>query len=73
LNDNKSRYCFRCGKPLSVDIALNDEQAYNSEMNNTVKNLMEVFQNPELMKAFDEFKKNRPVKIEAYKNDTNHI
>ncbi len=57
INDNKSRYCYRCGKPLSVEIALKDEQRYNSDMNNTLKNFMDMMKNPDLLKRFEEFNK----------------
>ena len=57
VNDGTGRYCYRCGKPLSVEIAIQDQEMVKSEMDKSVKLLMEIAQNPDLMKQFMEFKK----------------
>lgn len=58
LNEFNSRYCFRCGKPMNVEIALQDEEEKITETNKTIQLLSEIMQNPEMFKQFQEFKKN---------------
>lgn len=61
LNSPKDRYCYQCYKPLSVDVAIqdNDEniQLMTSEAMKTMQFFMEMSKNPEMMKKFEEFKK----------------
>ena len=57
MNNKNERYCFRCFKPLSVEIVVQDKELVNSEINKTIQFFMEVTKNPELMKKFEEFKK----------------
>lgn len=57
MNDRSLRYCYKCRRPLSTEILIQDQELVNSEINNTVKFMMEMAKNPELMKAFEEFKK----------------
>jgi integrase/recombinase XerD len=57
VNDAASRYCYKCGRPLNVEIAIEDEENKKNETNKTIKLLMEIMQNPELMRRFEEFKK----------------
>lgn len=56
INDFSARYCYRCGKPLSVDILLKDQQIVKDETNKTLKAMVEMFQKPEVLKAFLDFK-----------------
>jgi len=58
VNDAASRYCYKCGRPLSVEVAIKDEENKKVEMDKTVQLLMEIAKNPELMARFEEFKKN---------------
>ena len=58
INDANARYCYRCGKPLSVSVVLQDQDAVGVEIDKSVKLLMEIAGNPELMKRFEEFRKN---------------
>jgi len=58
LNNPKERYCFKCYKPLKVETVIQDQELINSEVNKTIKFFMEMAKNPELMKKFEEFKKN---------------
>ncbi len=55
-NDSIARYCYKCGRPLSVAIAIQDEEIIKDETNKTFQLLMEISQNPELMEAFKKFK-----------------
>jgi len=56
VNDNTSRYCRTCGKPLTVAIAITDQDLIKTEMDKSIKLLMEIAKNPELMRQFEEFK-----------------
>ncbi len=64
INENNARYCYKCGRPLTIEIAIQDEELVKSETDKTVKFLMEIVQNPELLKKFTEFK----LKSEGIKN-----
>lgn len=57
VNPSNNRYCYRCGKPQSVEIAIQDQELVKSETDKSVQLLMEIAQNPELMKQFLEFKR----------------
>lgn len=59
INDNKSRYCFKCGKPLSVEIALHDEKVFETQTDIALKNFLDMIKNPEILKAFEEFNKTK--------------
>lgn len=59
VSDRISRYCFKCGRPLSMEIVVQDQEIMNSETNKTVQVLMEIAKNPELMKAFEKFKEEK--------------
>ncbi len=56
-NEESSDFCRNCGHPLNLKVALETEEKVNSEINKTLKVLMEIAKNPELMKQFEEFKK----------------
>lgn len=56
INEHNARYCFRCGKPLSVEIAIVDENKKKIETDKTIQFLMEIMQNPELLARYQEFK-----------------
>ena len=56
INEKSARYCFKCGRPLSVEIAIRDEELVKVEADKSVKLLMEIMQDPELLKKFIEFK-----------------
>lgn len=55
-NPPETRYCGRCGNPLSVEIAIQDQELVNSEINKTVQFMMELTNNPKLWKKFQEYK-----------------
>lgn len=57
INDSFARYCFQCGNPLNVEVALQDQEMVKSETDKSIQLLMEIMKNPELMKKFEEFKK----------------
>lgn len=57
LNKPTERYCFKCFRPLRVETVIQDQEIVNTEINDTVKFMLEMAKNPELMKAFEQFKK----------------
>lgn len=58
MNENGSRYCFRCGKPLSVNIAIEDQRNVKRETNNSMELFLEIMNNPELLAKFEKFRQN---------------
>lgn len=56
INNLGSRYCWKCGKALSVGVILEDQEKVKTETNKTIQFLMEIMKDPELMKRFEEFK-----------------
>jgi hypothetical protein len=69
LNNPKERYCYRCYKPLSVEVAIQDStqevqemKLLTSEAMKTMQFFMEMAKNPELMRRFEEFKRIAEVK-----------
>ncbi len=64
LNNPQDRYCYKCYKPLSVEVAIQDStdevrnlKLVTSEAMKTMQFFMEMQKNPEMMKKFEEFKK----------------
>lgn len=57
INGATSKYCCSCGMALDLKEFMKDQELVNSEINKTVQYMMEMAKNPELMKAFEEFKK----------------
>ena len=56
LNEPSERYCHKCFKPLKMETVVQDKELMHSEINKTVQFMMEMAKNPEMMKAFEEFK-----------------
>lgn len=59
INDPFSRYCFKCGNALKVEYLIQDKAKINTETDKSVKLMMEMFKDPEMLKAFMEFKSNQ--------------
>jgi len=57
INPATSSYCD-CGMALDVQTIINEEEIMNQETNKTFQLLLEIAQNPEMMKKFEEFKRN---------------
>jgi len=57
FNQADERYCHRCFKPLEIKTVIEDKELINSEMNKTMKLMMEMAKNPRMMEAFEEFKR----------------
>ena len=56
IYDSFAKYCLQCGNPLSVAVALQDQELVKYETDKSIKLLMEIAKNPELMRKFEEFK-----------------
>lgn len=56
-NNKASRYCFKCGRPVSVDIALQDDELKHNETDKSIQLLMEIMKKPELLAKFEKFKR----------------
>ena len=55
-NDSFSRYCYRCGNPLTIQTAVQDQEIVKTETGLAIKEMMEMFKDPEMMKTFMEFR-----------------
>jgi len=56
VNDSFARYCLQCGNPLRVETAIQDQEITKTETGKALKEMMEMCKNPEMLKAFMEFK-----------------
>tara|TARA_Y100000031_G_C8183551_1_gene367726 strand:+ start:401 stop:736 length:336 start_codon:yes stop_codon:yes gene_type:complete len=56
INDSFARYCLTCGNPLRVEIVMQDQEMLHSETNKAVREMMEMFKDPRMLKQFEEFK-----------------
>ncbi|MBT3985167.1 site-specific integrase [archaeon] len=59
INEYNAKYCYKCGRPLSVEIAIQDDEMKNKEIDKTMQVMMEIMQNPKLLEKFKEFKKDK--------------
>lgn len=57
VNPSHSKYCYNCGRALSIPVLLHDEVRFNEEMEKTIQVMMEVMRNPEMLKEFELYKK----------------
>lgn len=57
INTNLARYCYKCGKPLSLGIAIQDEEILKNEIDDRLKVYAEVMADPLKRQQFEEFKK----------------
>ena len=56
VNDSFARYCLQCGNPLNIEIALQDQEIIKTETGKAIREMMELFKNPELLEKFQKFK-----------------
>jgi len=61
INDTSARYCYKCGKPLNLKVVLEDKQNYDQELDKSIKLLMDLAKDPELMKRFEKFRNHHEV------------
>lgn len=57
-NPAGTRYCYRCSKPLSVNVALEDKNKLNSQLDKTIDAFGQFMADPNNRKRFEEFEKN---------------
>ncbi|NQU79742.1 tyrosine-type recombinase/integrase [Candidatus Woesearchaeota archaeon] len=55
-NDSIARYCYVCGRPMDVDIAIQDQELVKTETDKTISLMMQIAQDPEKLEAFNRFK-----------------
>lgn len=58
-NPSESRYCFKCGKPSSVSVLLEDVEKRNDAVSEAFDLFVKIMSNPELKKKFEDFKKSQ--------------
>lgn len=56
INEPKSRYCIRCGKPLSLKIMLDDDERKKDAINEAFELLTKIMSDPSLRAKFEAFK-----------------
>jgi len=56
LNNTTSRYCHKCGRPMTINIAIQDEERVSTETNSTIQFLMQIMKDPAMLKKFEQFK-----------------
>jgi len=56
LNEGNAKYCYKCGKPLSIEVVIQGKEAIDEEINKTMQFMMEMTKNPVLMKQFSKFR-----------------
>jgi site-specific recombinase XerD len=58
-NQPQAKYCWKCGKALNIATFIEDQDKVKTETDKTIQLLMDIMQNPELLKRFEEYKKTR--------------
>lgn len=59
-NPPNSRFCFKCGKPLSGAVAIQEHEKFNNEMEKTLDLFMRMAKDEKMMEQFEDFiKKSR--------------
>jgi len=58
-NEPQAKYCYKCGKALSIGILLEDQEKITTETDKRIQYLMDMMKDPELLKVFEEFKKTK--------------
>lgn len=57
LNNPNERYCYKCHRPLTVATIVQDKEVVDTEINVTIKLMMEMLKDPKVMAEFEAFKK----------------
>lgn len=57
LNPYSEKYCFKCSRPLKMETLMQDKKMVDTELSKTVRAMMDVFKNPDQLKAFEEYKR----------------
>ncbi len=53
--DGAAMFCVSCGRPLSLEVALNSQEQYQQELEKTSKFMLEMLKSEELRNRFQEF------------------
>ena len=56
VNEADKRYCGRCGRALTVSIALEDENKKTDAINEAMELFSKIMQDPGMRKKFEEYK-----------------
>lgn len=56
VNPSQSKYCFKCGKPLSVSVVLADEDKKNAAIDEALMLFAKIMSDPELKAKFEAFR-----------------
>ncbi len=56
-NPSTANYCQKCSSPLSMKVVMEADKKMKQETDNTIRRLMQIVNDPEEMKQFEEFKK----------------
>ncbi|MFH1972377.1 MAG: site-specific integrase [archaeon] len=58
VNPSESKYCTTCGLALNIKVAMESEALVKEETNKTFELLIEMMNDPKIMKEFNDFKEN---------------
>lgn len=56
VNPASSKYCYKCGKPLTISTILEDEQKKSDAISEAFDLFSKIMESPELRRQFEEFK-----------------
>ncbi|MFP4567349.1 MAG: tyrosine-type recombinase/integrase [Candidatus Woesearchaeota archaeon] len=56
MNAGSSKYCYKCGKPLSIATVIEDEQNKSEAINEAFELFEKIMTSPDLRRQFEEFK-----------------
>lgn len=57
INTSQSRYCFKCGNPLSVNVVMQDQEMLKQETEDRLKVFAEIMADPVKRQQFEEFRR----------------
>jgi hypothetical protein len=59
INEQSARYCHRCGKALSVNILMQDEEKKTTAVNEAFELLQQIMSNPDMKRKFTEYQQTK--------------
>jgi len=59
INPIHERYCYKCMRPLKMEIMMQDQELIKTETAKTIGIMMEMLKDPAKMKAFEDFKRKK--------------
>lgn len=57
VNNRKDKYCYKCYRALSIEVALNDAEKKKNAINEAMLFMSQIIANPELKQKFEAFQK----------------